>query len=195
MKRSAESQRKTRETQIRAEISLDGSGQYDITTGIGFFDHMLTLMAVHGLLDVSLSAHGDIEVDYHHTVEDVGLVLGGTISQALGDRKGIARYGHAVIPMDDALAEVSIDLSNRPYLVFRTPQCMPQQGDFESSLAKEFFRAVSQQGGMNLHITIAYGENWHHMIEAVFKGFGRALRQAVAMDARMKGVPSSKGSL
>jgi imidazoleglycerol-phosphate dehydratase len=195
MKRSAESQRKTKETQIRAEISLDGSGQYDIATGIGFFDHMLTLMSVHGLFDVSLTAHGDIEVDYHHTVEDVGLVLGGTISQALGDRRGIVRYGQAVIPMDDALAEVSIDLSNRPYLVFRMPENMPRQGDFEVSLAKEFFRAVSQQGGMNLHITIAYGENWHHMIEAVFKGFGRALRQAVAMDPRMKGVPSSKGSL
>lgn len=195
MKRNAENQRKTKETQIRAEISLDGSGRYDITTGIGFFDHMLTLMTVHGLFDLSLTARGDIEVDYHHTIEDVGLVLGGIISEALGDRKGIVRYGHMVIPMDDSLAEVSIDLSNRPYLVFRTPEQMPRQGDFEASLAKEFFRAISQQSGMNLHITIAYGENWHHMIEAVFKGFGRALRQAVSLDSRMKGIPSSKGSL
>jgi imidazoleglycerol-phosphate dehydratase len=195
MKRSAELERKTKETQIRAKIILEGSGLHEIDTGIGFFDHMLTLLSVHGLVDLSVNAVGDIDVDYHHTVEDVGLVLGDAISGALGDKKGICRYGHAVVPMDDALAEVVIDLSNRPFLVFQNPEQMPLQNDFDLSLAKEFFRSLAQRGGMNLHIHIAYGENWHHMIEAVFKGFARALRAAVTMDGRMPEVPSSKGSL
>jgi imidazoleglycerol-phosphate dehydratase len=156
---------------------------------------MLTLFSVHGLFDLDLAATGDIDVDYHHTIEDAGLVLGDAVTQALGDRKGICRYGHAVVPMDDALAEVTIDLSNRPYCVFRLPEPMPLQNGMDASLAKEFFRAVSQRGGMNLHIHVPYGENWHHMVEAVFKAFGRALRHAVAPDSRRTDIPSSKGSL
>jgi imidazoleglycerol-phosphate dehydratase len=195
MKRVAEQNRKTKETQIASKLNLDGNGQCDVSTGIGFFDHMLTLFCVHGALDLSVAAKGDIEVDFHHTVEDVGLVLGGLISEALGDRAGIRRYGNAVIPMDDALAQVTVDLSNRPYLVFRKPDRMPNQMEFDDSLATEFFRAVAQQSGMNLHIQIAYGDNWHHMIEAVFKGFGRSLREAISMDTKIKGIPSSKGKL
>lgn len=195
MKRKADLERKTKETQIDAALNLDGGGEYDIRTDVGFFDHMLALFAAHGLFDLNVRAQGDIEVDYHHTVEDVGLVIGGLIQKALGTRKGIARYGQSAVPMDDALAEVVIDLSNRPYLVFRLPADMPRQNGFDASLAKEFFRAVAQKSGMNLHINIVYGDNWHHMIEAVFKAFARALRQAVAMDSRQKGVPSTKGSL
>jgi len=195
MKRTGRVERKTKETQISANLHLDGRGKNQVDTGIGFFDHMLTLFSVHGLFDLKVAATGDIEVDYHHTIEDVGLVLGDALAQALGDRKGICRYGHAVIPMDDSLAQVSLDLSNRPYLVFRLPEKMPLQNGMDASLAKEFFRAVSQRGGMNLHIHVAYGENWHHMVEAVFKGFGRALRAAVALDQRMPEIPSSKGSL
>lgn len=195
MKRIAKVERNTKETQIVVELNLDGKGTHDISSGIGFFDHMLTLFCVHGLYDLALSASGDIEVDYHHTVEDVGLVLGDAIGNALGDRKGITRYGSAVIPMDDALAQVAVDLSNRPYLVFRTPKKMPKQNGIDASLAREFFRAVAQRAGMNLHITVAYGDNWHHMIEAAFKGFGRALRTAVTLDDRMTDIPSSKGTL
>ncbi len=195
MKRTGQVERKTKETQISADLYLDGRGKHQVATGIGFFDHMLTLFSVHGLFDLEVEATGDIEVDYHHTIEDVGLVLGEAVTKALGDRKGICRYGHAVIPMDDSLAQVSLDLSNRPYLVFRLPEKLPLQNGMDASLAKEFFRAVAQRGGMNLHIHVAYGENWHHMIEAVFKGFGRALRAAVALDKRMPEIPSSKGRL
>jgi imidazoleglycerol-phosphate dehydratase len=195
MKRFAEIERKTKETQIRAKLVMDGSGRPEVATGIGFFDHMLTLFCVHGLMDLSVTAEGDLDVDFHHTVEDVGLVLGATLNQALGDRRGIARYGSAVIPMDDALAEVAVDLSNRPYLRISVPDRMPRQNDFDISLATEFFRALAQKAGMNLHIRIVYGDNWHHMIEAVFKGFGRALRQAIALDRDVSGVPSSKGAL
>lgn len=195
MKRTAERERKTKETQIRAKLVIDGSGRHEVVTGIGFFDHMLTLFSVHGLVDLSVAAEGDIDVDLHHTVEDVGLVLGETLNLALGDRKGVARYGHAVIPMDDALAEVTVDLSNRPYMKIILPDPLPRQNDFDASLATEFFRALAQKAGINLHIRVAYGDNWHHMIEAVFKGLGRALRQAAAVDKGVHGVPSSKGSL
>ena len=195
MQRTARVERKTNETQISANLTLDGTGIHQVATGIGFFDHMLTLFSVHGLFDLKVEAAGDIEVDFHHTIEDVGLVLGDALTKALGDRKGIYRYGHAVIPMDDSLAQVAVDLSNRPYLVFRLPDKMPLQNGMDASLSKEFFRAVAQRAGMNLHIQVAYGENWHHMIEAVFKGFGRALRAAVSLDSRMPAVPSSKGSL
>jgi imidazoleglycerol-phosphate dehydratase len=194
MTRTAQVDRKTHETQIHATLDLDGKGKNRISTGIGFFNHMLTLFSVHGLFDLELEAIGDLDVDYHHTVEDVGLVLGDAISKALGKREGIRRYGHAAIPMDDSLAEVTLDLSNRPYLVYRHPEKMPLQSDWDSSLAREFFKAVAQTAGMNLHIHLAYGENWHHMVEAAFKGFGRALRTAVAIDARMPGLPTSKGS-
>lgn len=195
MKRTAKIERKTNETQISVGIAIDGSGKHQISTGIGFFDHMLTLFSVHGLFDLDLSAAGDIEVDYHHTVEDVGLVLGDAIKEALGDRKGIKRYGNALIPMDDALARVVIDLSNRPYLVFNLPQTMPKQNGFDASLTMEFLRSFSQRSGMNLHIAVDYGDNWHHMVEAVFKGLGRALRSAVEKDGRIDNVPSSKGTL
>ena len=195
MKRTAEIERKTNETQIQVRLNLNGGGNAELDTRIGFFDHMLTLFAVHGFFDLSVSAVGDIEVDFHHTVEDVGLVIGEAVAEALGNRKGIQRFGHAVVPMDDALAEVILDLSNRPFCVMQLPAQMPVQNDFDASLAKEFFRAVAQRAGMNLHIRILYGENWHHMIEAVFKAFGRALSQAVTMDKRIKGVLSSKGSL
>ncbi len=195
MKRTAELERKTKETRIQAKLNLDGTGRPEVSTGIGFFDHMLTLLCVHGRLDLNISAIGDLEVDLHHTVEDVGIVLGELIGRALGDRRGITRYGHAVIPMDDALAEVSIDLSNRPYLVVQLPPAQVRQNDLDDSLMKEFFRAVAQRAGMNLHIRIAYGENWHHMIEAVFKGAGRALRQAAAIDPGVGDIPSSKGVL
>lgn len=195
MKRIAELERKTKETQIRIKLNLDGSGSHEIDTGIGFFDHMLTLMVVHGQVDLEVAARGDIEVDLHHTVEDAGLVLGEAVQKALGDRKGICRYGHAVIPMDDALTEVTLDLSNRPYLKFLMPRKMPRQNDFDSSLASEFFRALAYKAGLNLHVRFAYGDNWHHMVEAAFKGLGRALREAAAMDSRVKGIPSSKGIL
>lgn len=195
MERISEIERKTKETQIQAMLRLDGQGQHRITTGIGFFDHMLTLFCVHGLFDLSLTAVGDIEVDFHHTVEDVGLVLGDLLFKALGDRKGIQRYGNAAIPMDDALANVALDLSNRPYCVMHLPVTPVHQNGFDASLANEFFRALSQRAGMNLHVHIVYGSNWHHMVEAAFKGLGRALRQAVALDPRVSGVPSSKGVL
>ena len=195
MKRSAELERKTAETQISAKLILEGSGGHEINTGIGFFDHMLTLLSVHSQIDLVIAAQGDIAVDYHHTVEDVGLVIGELLNKALGARKAICRYGHAVIPMDDALAEVTVDLSNRPYLKVLLPENMPRQNDFDISLAKEFFRSFACKGGLNLHIQIVYGDNWHHMIEAVFKGVGRAIRQAIAFDHGITGVPSSKGSL
>ena len=193
MNRTAMIERNTNETQIIAKLNLDGSGKHQVTTGIGFFDHMLTLFTAHGLYDLDLKATGDIEVDYHHTVEDVGLVIGAAINKALGDRKGINRYGRAVIPMDDALAQVAVDLSNRPYLVFRLPDSMPKENEFDASLAQEFFRALAQRSGMNLHICVPYGDNWHHMIEAAFKGLGRAIRSAVTLDARVTDIPSTKG--
>ena len=195
MTRTAIIERKTKETKIKADLNLDGNGVCRVSTGIGFFDHMLTLFTVHGLVDLDLSASGDIEVDFHHTVEDVGLVMGDAVAKALGDRRGIQRYGNAVIPMDDSLAQVSVDLSNRPYLVFRLPDRMPNENDFDASLAREFLRAFAQRSGMNLHITVPYGENWHHIIEAVFKGLGRSIRSAVAKDERVSGVPSTKGAL
>ncbi len=195
MKRTAKVERKTRETDIRLGLSLDGQGKADIDSGIPFLDHMLTLFAVHGFFDLALNATGDLEVDLHHTVEDVGLVLGDAISQALGDRKGIRRYGHAVIPMDDALAAVTVDLSNRPFLVYNAPECIDSAIALNPALAKEFFRALTNKGGMNLHVNVAYGENDHHVIESVFKAFARALDQAVGVDGRVSGVPSSKGSL
>jgi imidazoleglycerol-phosphate dehydratase len=193
MSRAATIERNTNETRILATLDLDGSGKHQVTTGIGFFDHMLTLFTAHGLYDLDLKASGDIEVDYHHTVEDVGLVIGAAINKALGDRKGINRYGRAVIPMDDALAEVAVDLSNRPYLVFRLPAIMPKENEFDASLAQEFFRALAQRSGMNLHISVPYGDNWHHMIEAVFKGLGRAIRSAATLDVRVADIPSTKG--
>lgn len=193
--RTGEVARKTKETQVRVSLNLDGKGQADIASGIGFLDHMLTLFAVHGFFDLAVNAQGDLDVDLHHTVEDVGLVLGDALSQALGERKAIRRYGHAVIPMDDALAAVTVDLSNRPYLVCNIPESIVYGTALDPSLTREFFRALVNRGGLNLHINVAYGDNDHHVIESIFKAFGRALDQAVAADERTSGVPSSKGTL
>jgi len=195
MKRFAEVERTTKETKIKAEFNVDGSGENDISTGIPFFDHMLTLFSVHGFFDLQLRANGDIEVDYHHTVEDVGLVLGEALSSALGDRKGINRYGYAVTPMDDAMSSVTIDLSNRPYLVYNIPELFVRQTEVYSSLFKEFFRAFSNKSGMNLHINAQYGENDHHLIESIFKSLARSLDQATSINNRVKNVHSSKGLL
>lgn len=195
MKRSASVERRTTETDIALTLGLDGTGQVDISSGIPFFDHMLTLFAVHGRFDLTLQARGDLEVDGHHTVEDVGLVMGDALDQALADRRGIQRYGHAVVPMDEALAAVTVDLSRRPFLVYAPPEPRDRGGPFDIHLAREFFRAFVNRGGLNLHIDLRYGENGHHMLEAVFKAFGRALDVAVALDPRMTGVRSSKGIL
>ena len=195
MEAKTEVERKTKETAIRVGLKLDGSGQSEISTGIPFFDHMLVLLAVHGFFDLGVKAKGDLEVDFHHTVEDVGLVLGDAFDQALGNRKGINRFGHAVTPMDDALAAVSVDLSKRPCLVYHIPSIQPSGAAFNVTLAKEFFRAFATRGGLNLHINVSYGENEHHIIESIFKALGRALDQAASMDKRISDVRSSKGTL
>ncbi len=195
MNRKVKISRTTKETKINIELDLDGSGKADIVTGIPFFDHMLTLFAVHGFFDLTIKAAGDIEVDFHHTVEDTGLVLGQAVSKALGDRKGIARYGAGQVPMDEAFSRVNIDLSNRPFLVYNIPDLIRCRGSFDVWLAKEFFRAFSVQSGMNLHINADYGENEHHIIESIFKALGRALKMACSVDKTISGVLSSKGSL
>lgn len=195
MQRTAKLERKTKETDIAIDFNLDGAGKCDVATGIGFFDHMLELFAVHGFYDITLRAAGDIHVDFHHTVEDVGIVLGEAFRQALGGKKGIVRYGHAVTPMDEALSRVTVDFSGRPYLVYRLPETIAAECGFNTRLAKEFFRAVSVSGGMNLHINVEYGENDHHVIESIFKSFGRATDVAVRPDPRIEGVLSSKGLL
>ena len=195
MNRTADIERETKETHIRVSLKLDGKGQAEISSGIPFFDHMLTLFTVHGFFDLFLAAKGDLDVDFHHTVEDTGLVLGQAVAKALGERKGIRRYGHAVTPMDDALAAVTVDLSNRPFLVYNAPEPAVSETGLSPSLAKEFFRALVNRAGMNLHINVPYGENEHHVIESIFKAFGRALDQASAFDERITGVRSSKGVL
>ena len=195
MEAKTEVERKTKETAIRVGIKLEGSGQSEISTGIPFFDHMLLLFAVHGFFDLAVKAKGDLEVDFHHTVEDVGLVLGDAFDQALGNRKGINRFGHAVTPMDDALAAVTVDLSKRPYLVYHIPSLQPSGSAFNVSLAKEFFRAFATRGGFNLHINVSYGENEHHILESIFKALGRAMDQAASSDKRISDVRSSKGTL
>ncbi len=195
MERTAEIERKTKETAIRVGLNLDGSGSLEVSTGIPFFDHMLTLLAVHGFFDLTVKAKGDLEVDSHHTVEDIGIVFGDTLNKSLGDRKGIKRYGHAVTPMDDALSAVTVDLSNRPYLVFNVPPIAFCDAHFNLSVAKEFFRAFANRGGLNLHINVFYGENEHHVLESIFKGLGNALDQACSFDRRIIDVRSSKGSL
>jgi imidazoleglycerol-phosphate dehydratase len=195
MERAAEVERKTKETAIRVSLKLSGSGLAEISTGIPFFDHMLVLLAVHGFFDLAVKAQGDLEVDFHHTVEDVGLVLGEALDQALGNRKGVKRFGHAVTPMDDALTAVTVDLSKRPFLAYHVPALAAAGPGFNVSLAKEFFRAFAIRGGLNLHVNVSYGDNEHHIIESMFKSLGRALDQAAAMDKRVKDVRSSKGAL
>ncbi|MDI6727936.1 MAG: imidazoleglycerol-phosphate dehydratase HisB [Thermodesulfovibrionales bacterium] len=194
--RKAKVERRTKETDISVEINLDGSGKYSINTSIPFLDHMLSLMCRHGLFDAKLKAKGDIEIDYHHTVEDVGIVLGKAIKQALGDMKGISRYGQASVPMDEALASVSLDISGRPYLVYKVE--FPKKSklkDFDPDLIEDFLQAFVSNSGITLHVNILYGRNTHHIIEAIFKGLGRALRQAVTIDPRIKGLPTTKGKL
>lgn len=187
--------RKTRETDVVAAICLDGKGEAKVRTGIGFLDHMLTLFAVHGLFDLTVEATGDTFVDDHHTVEDVGLILGEAIAKAVAARTNISRYGFFALPMDEALCLCALDLSNRPYLVFNVPFSSVKVGTFDTQLFLEFFRAVAVKAGMTLHVNVPYGENDHHKIEAVFKAFGRALAAAVRTDPRAPGVFSSKGVL
>lgn len=185
--------RATKETKIHLELNLDGSGEGVIETGIGFFDHMLELLKKHALIDLTVKAEGDIDVDYHHTVEDVGLVLGQALNQALGERRGIVRYGFASIPMDEALCETSLDLGGRPFLVMQCAMKHMMVRDFEVKLVEEFFRAVSVESRANIHLRQIYGDEAHHVCEGLFKSFARALRMAKAIDPNEKGVPSSKG--
>ncbi len=193
--RTATLSRKTRETDITLSLNLDGSGKHKIDTGIGFFNHMLELFARHALIDLELTCKGDLEVDYHHTVEDVGLVLGQAIDQALGDRCGICRYGFMMLPMDEARADVMVDLGGRAYLVWKISHPEQHIRDFNVQLLEEFMRALVTHAKMNLHVVQPYGAEVHHAYEAVFKGFARAMRMAVAHDARETGVPSSKGKI
>jgi imidazoleglycerol-phosphate dehydratase len=195
MSRESKVERKTKETDIRLRFVVDGSGQSNIRTGIGFFDHMLVLFAKHGLFDLDLEAKGDLEVDAHHTVEDVGLALGQALREAIGDKQGMSRYGWCLLPMDDALARIALDCSGRPYLAYEAPEEAGTIGDFPFQLVEEFLRAFSVQGGLNLHVALLDGRDAHHMAEAVFKGLARALDQATRLDPRVQGVPSTKGSL
>jgi imidazoleglycerol-phosphate dehydratase len=189
-------ERNTRETQILVEIDLDGTGKSDISTGIGFLDHMLDQIARHGLIDLTIKAKGDLHIDMHHTTEDTGIALGETMRQALGDRAGITRYGHAYIPMDEALSRVAIDFSNRPYLVWKVELSRDKIGEMDTELFREFFHAFAQAAGATLHVENLYGSNNHHIVESCFKGLARAVKMAVAHDPRMEGiVPSTKGTL
>ena len=193
--RKATVKRETKETKISVSLNLDGSGKGTVETGIGFFNHMLELLKKHALIDLTVKATGDLDVDYHHTVEDVGLVFGQALNEALGDRKGIVRYGFASIPMDEALCETSIDLGGRPFVVMVSGKKHMMVRDFEVKLVEEFFRAGSVEGRLNVHLREIYGDEAHHVCEGLFKSFARALRQAVAKDPREKGVPSSKGKI
>ena len=195
MNRRAQISRKTLETDISLSINIDGKGEGKIETGIGFFYHMLNLFTKHGLLDMDLKAVGDLHVDCHHTVEDVGIVLGQAISKALGDKKSIKRYGMSYVPMDEALAMVVLDLGGRPYLVFDVAYGSERVGNMDTEMVEEFFRAVSVNAGMNLHVKMLYGSNSHHIIEAIFKAFGRALDEAARIDDRIEGVMSTKGTI
>ncbi len=195
MARTATRKRTTRETEIAVTLTLDGTGVSRIDTGIGFFDHMLELLAKHALIDLDVTARGDVGVDYHHTVEDVGLVLGACLNEALGDRRGIRRYGFFQLPMDEALCEAAVDLGGRPYLVFASAMKHMRVRDFEVKLFEEFFRAFTVEGRLNLHLRQIYGDEAHHVCEGLFKGFARALRMAAEPDPREAGVPSSKGTI
>lgn len=195
MTRTAGIERKTKETDIVIQINLDGAGKGDIATTIPFLDHMLTLLAKHGFIDLTVKGRGDTDVDYHHLVEDMGICFGEVLKKALGDKKGIARYGSATVPMDESLCSVTLDLSGRPYLIFNVDFGNKTVKDFDPLLFGEFFKAVSDHSGMTLHINVMYGNNPHHMIESVFKAFARSLNKAVSMDSRISGVMSTKGTL
>jgi imidazoleglycerol-phosphate dehydratase len=194
--RKAKQRRKTTETDIALELNLDGTGEYAIETSIPFMDHMLSLMCKHGLMDMRLRARGDIEIDYHHTVEDMGIVLGKALKEALKGMKGIRRYGSASVPMDEALANVSLDISGRPYLLYSV--ALPKRSrirSFDADLVQDFLQAMASSAGLTLHVSVPYGRNAHHILEAVFKALGRALREAVSLDPRVRGVPSTKGKI
>jgi len=196
MSRKAQIIRKTKETDITVSLNLDGQGAYDIQTSIPFLDHMLSLFAKHGLIDLKIKAKGDIEIDYHHTVEDIGICLGDTLKKALGNKKGIKRYGNVTVPMDEAIASVTLDISERPYLVYKV--ILPKKSkikNFDADLVEDFLQAFVSRSGVTLHIAVPYGRNIHHIIEAIFKALGRALSEAVRVDPRIKGVMSTKGRL
>ncbi len=196
MDRISSIDRKTLETEIELKLKLDGTGKSEISTGIGFLDHMLVLFSAHGFFDLFLKAKGDLHVDIHHTVEDIGLVLGDAFENALGERKSIRRYGHSVIPMDETLTAVTVDLSRRPYLVYNVPVLSTGSYiHFDTGICKEFFRAFSVRAAMNLHINVFYGDNQHHILESIFKAAARALNEAVSLDKRITGIHSTKGSL
>lgn len=194
--RQATVERNTKETKISATVALDGTGSYDVQTGIGFLDHMLEQLSRHSLMDLQLRATGDLHIDFHHTTEDSGYVVGEAVSKALGDRTGIARYGDALIPMDETLTRVALDCSNRPYLVWKVPFTRPKLGDMDTELFKEWFQAFAQSAGITLHVENLYGENNHHIVESCYKGLARALRKAIEIDPRKSdAVPSTKGVL
>ena len=194
--REASVERKTKETRIKATVRLDGTGQYDIKTGIGFLDHMLEQLSRHSLIDITLKAEGDLHIDFHHTTEDTGIVLGQAVAKALGGREGIARYGEALVPMDETLTRVVLDASNRPYLVWRVDLARDKLGEMDTELFKEWFQAFVQHAGLTLHVENLYGANTHHIVESCYKGLARALRRAIEIDPRQAGaVPSTKGAL
>ena len=195
MGRTARVCRQTRETDVTVELNLDGVGRHTLQTQIPFLDHMLAQLATHGLFDLSIEARGDLQVDLHHTVEDVGIALGEAFAQAVGDKRGIRRFASALVPLDEALARVALDISGRPYLVYEAPQLQGRIGGFDVTLMKEFMRALAMSMKVNLHVGILYGENLHHCVEAIFKALDRSLDQATAIDPRIAEVPSTKGSL
>jgi imidazoleglycerol-phosphate dehydratase len=193
--RSASIERQTAETQIRLKLNIDGTGQSQIATGVGFLDHMLTLLAKHGLFDLEVQCQGDTQVDAHHTTEDIGICLGQAFRQALGDKRGIARYGHIVLPMEETLVTLAVDLSGRNYLVFQAPMPAAKIGDFDSELVEDFWYAFASNAMCNLHVLLHYGRNTHHIAEGIFKAAARALRSACTQDPRQTDIPSTKGSL
>ncbi len=193
--RTATIERKTRETDIQLSFEIDGTGQYEIETGVPFFDHMLESFAKHGLFDLRVRARGDLEVDLHHTVEDVGIVLGQAIREALGNAEGIKRYGFFVLPMGESRADIAVDVSNRPFLVYRVELDNTRVGTFDTSLVEDFVQALAQHAGLDLHVQLVYGKSPHHAVEAIFKGLARALREALSFDPRGGGLPSVKGAL
>lgn len=193
--RTSQATRQTRETRVVAGVNLDGNGKAEVETGVGFFDHMLELLARHSLIDINVHAEGDLDVDDHHTVEDVGIVLGKAIDQALGDKRGIRRYGWAMIPMDECLAQVAVDLSGRPAFVFNAAFAGERVGRFDTELVSEFLKTLATSARMTLHVNVPYGSNNHHIAEAIFKALARALREAVSRDPRDEGIPSTKESL
>jgi imidazoleglycerol-phosphate dehydratase len=194
--RKARIERKTKETEIVAEVNLDGTGTFSISTGVGFFDHMIEQLSRHSLIDIALNAKGDLHIDQHHTVEDCGIALGQAIAKALGNKRGIARYAHAYLPMDETLTRTALDISGRPYLIWRAAFPSQKTGDMDTELFREFFQAFAQNAGITLHIERIYGENSHHIAESCFKGLARALRSAITIDEKMKSdIPSTKGQL